>query len=107
PPDGAFVADVTHRSGEPKRLSWIAREAGCYAVTVQSLETEPREDGYSIRIEEQRPSQAGDPARVDASLLLNRAERAWAEVHDPDEAQRALALYQAAVERSGAARDVS
>ncbi|MEM7481668.1 MAG: CHAT domain-containing tetratricopeptide repeat protein [Acidobacteriota bacterium] len=113
-PDGETVAEGSGPGGSwvEERFAAITSTAGRHQLEIHALEK--RTGGYRLRLEEQRPSQPGDEARIQAEALLQDgrhlrhvasqrlqaverlfdAAELWSELEEPD--REALALDEAA-----------
>jgi CHAT domain-containing protein/tetratricopeptide (TPR) repeat protein len=71
-PDGKALSESDSLSGYEgtEKLSWVAEAAGAYKLAVRSPDKYSSPGTYDLKLEELRPSKAGDPTRV-------RAERLW------------------------------
>jgi CHAT domain-containing protein len=73
-PDGRKLSEFICRRSGPTPVSVIAGVAGTYRLEVHSLEKDPAQGRYGVRVEELRPATAHDIHRIAAEKAFAKAE---------------------------------
>src|SRR5262245_56248491 len=103
-PDGAPLADVTHRQSGERVLSAILQKSGIHHLEILALETSPASGCYTAVVRELHAAQPRDVQRVEAWRLFVDGERLWSEERS-DAGSTALVRFRRASEKWKAATD--
>jgi CHAT domain-containing protein len=103
-PDGAPVAELSHRQSGERILSAILQKSGVHHLEIRALETSFAAGCYTVRTKEVHAAQPRDAARVEAWRLFVEGEALWAEERS-DAAAKALDRFRRASELWKVAQD--
>ncbi len=73
-PDGQSLSRVICRENRPTPISAIANVSGTYRIEFRSLEKDPSQGHFKVRVEEIRPATVQDNHRIDGERAYARAE---------------------------------
>ncbi len=105
-PDGAPVAELSHRQSGDRMLSAILQKSGVHHLEIRALETSSASGCYRVTTKEVHAVQPRDAQRVEAWRFLVEGEALWAEERS-DAAKTALDRFRRASELWKVAQDSS